>query len=288
MPGRIVYVNGQWKSETEATVSIFDRGFLMADGVYEVTSVLGGKLIDFDGHRARLTRSLSELGMDDPFTGDSLLALHREIMEHNGLVNGAIYLQVTRGNPGDRDFVFPDRETTPQTVVMFTQQRPDLDDPYPIRKGLKIMTLPDLRWGRRDIKTIQLLYASMAKTEAVRKGKHDAWLVEDGHVTEGSSANAYIVRGGEIVSHPLTNRVLHGITRASLLKFIEGTGYRLSERRFTVEEAMSADEAFITSATTFVTPVVEIDGHAVGDGKIGPVVQQLRRIYVDECLRRAT
>lgn len=287
MSSRIVYVDGTWLDESDATISIFDRGFLMADAVYEVTAVLEGKLIDFPGHRARLSRSLAELGMADPFAGEELLELQRAIVQRNHIANGLVYLQVTRGNSGDRDFVFPEPGATRQTVVMFTQNRPDLTDPYQIGRGMKVVTLPDLRWGRRDIKTVQLLYPSFAKTQAIRQGKDDAWLVEDGYVTEATAANAYIVSGRKIISHPLSNSVLHGITRSSLLKSISGTGYMVDERKFTLLEAKAADEAFITSATSFVTPVVEIDGQPIGDGAPGPVVTRLRRIYVDECLSRA-
>ena len=284
---RTVYVNGEYLPEEEATVSIFDRGFLMADGVYEVTSVLGGKLIDFEGHAARLTRSLGELDMAQPISHEELLAVHRELVARNEIDNGLVYLQVTRGNPGDRDFVFPDPETTPGTVVMFTQSKPDLIDSPVAAKGIKVISVPDLRWARRDIKTVQLLYPSMAKMASKAAGAGDAWLVEDGKVTEGSSNNAYIVKDGRIITRELSNDILHGITRAAVLRFAAEAQMEVEERAFTIEEAQAADEAFVTSATTFVTPVVEIDGVALGDGTPGRVAKRLREIYLDESLKSA-
>ncbi|MCB1355491.1 MAG: D-amino-acid transaminase [Maritimibacter sp.] len=284
---RIVYVNGAYLPEEEATVSIFDRGFLMADGVYEVTSVLGGKLIDFEGHAARLTRSLGELDMAQPISHEELLAVHRELVARNEIDNGLVYLQVTRGNPGDRDFVFPDPETTPGTVVMFTQSKPDLIDSPAAAKGITVISVPDQRWARRDIKTVQLLYPSMAKMVAKAAGAGDAWLVEDGLVTEGSSNNTYIVKGGRIITRELSNDILHGITRAAVLRFAAEAQMEVEERAFSIEEAQSADEAFVTSATTFVTPVVEIDGVKLGEGTPGPIAKRLREIYLDESLKSA-
>ena len=284
---RIVYLNGDYLPEEEAKVSIFDRGFLMADGVYEVTSVLGGKLIDFDGHAARLERSLKELDMEMPMPVEELLAVHRELVKRNGLVEGMIYLQVTRGAPGDRDFVFPDPAEVPQTVVMFTQSKPGLADNPAARTGLKIISIPDIRWGRRDIKTVQLLYPSMGKMAAMKAGCDDAWLVEDGLVTEGTSNNAYIVKDGRIITRDLSSDILHGITRAAVLRFAREAQMEVEERPFSIEEAQGADEAFITSASTFVLPVVEIDGVAVGGGTPGPVATRLREIYLEESRKSA-
>jgi D-alanine transaminase len=284
---RTVYLNGEYMPEDEARVSIFDRAFLMADGVYEVTSVLGGKLIDFDGHAARLERSLTELDMGMPMPVEDLLAVHRKLVEANDLDEGMIYLQVTRGAPGDRDFVFPDPETTPQTVVLFTQSKPGLADNPVAKKGIKVISIPDIRWGRRDIKTVQLLYPSMGKMVAKKEGCDDAWLVEDGFVTEGTSNNAYIVKGGKIITRNLTNDILHGITRAAVLRFAREAQMEIEERPFTIEEAQGADEAFITSASTFVMPVVEVDGAKLGDGTPGPVATRLREIYLEEVRKAA-
>ncbi len=284
---RIVYVNGDWLPEAEAKVSVFDRGFLMADGVYEVTSVLGGRLMDYDGHYARLVRSLKELDMDCPLGRDDLLAIHREIVAKNGIDEGMVYLQVTRGNPGDRDFVFPDPATTPPTVVLFTQSKPGLAESPAAKTGIRVISIPDIRWGRRDIKTVQLLYPSMGKMLAKKAGCDDAWMVEDGLVTEGTSNNAYIVTGGRIVTRDLSSDILHGITRAAVLRFAREAQMEVEERPFTLAEAQAADEAFVTSASTFVMPVVEIDGQAVGAGTPGPVATRLREIYIDESRRAA-
>jgi D-alanine transaminase len=279
---RTVYVNGQYLPEEEATVSIFDRGFLMADGVYEVTSVLGGKLIDFAGHAARLERSLKELDMEKPEAFDDLLEIHRELVARNGIEEGMVYLQVTRGNPGDRDFAFPDPATTKPTLVLFTQNKPGLADNPQAQKGIKVISIEDIRWGRRDIKTVQLLYPSMGKMMAKKAGCDDAWLVEDGFVTEGTSNNTYIVKDGKIITRNLSHDILHGITRAAVLRFAKEAQMVVEERPFTIEEAQGADEAFFTSASAFVMPVVEIDGKPVKEGKVGPVASRLREIYLDE------
>ncbi|OWJ76273.1 MULTISPECIES: D-amino-acid transaminase [Haematobacter] len=283
---RIVYVNGDYLPEEEARVSIFDRGFLMADGVYEVTSVLGGKLVDFDGHTRRLARSLGELEMAAPVSDDELLEIHRELIARNGVEDGMVYLQVTRGNPGDRDFAFPDKSVTP-TLVLFTQSKPGLADSPQAKTGAKVISVPDIRWGRRDIKTVQLLYPSMAKMMAKKAEVDDAWFVEDGFVTEGSSNNVYIVKGGRIITRPLSEEILHGITRAAVIRLAAEAQMEVEERLFTVEEAQAADEAFFTSASAFVMPVVEIDGAAIGEGKPGPVAARLREIYLDEMRKAA-
>ena len=284
---RTVYVNGEYLPETEAKVSIFDRGFLMADAVYEVTSVLGGKLIDFDGHAVRLERSLNELDMPHPISKDDLLEVHRELVRLNGIEEGMIYLQISRGAPNDRDFVFPDPEVTKPTIVLFTQNKPGLARSPMAQKGMKVISIEDVRWGRRDIKTVQLLYPSMGKMMAKKAGCDDAWMVEDGFVTEGTSNNAYIIKGNKIITRALSNDILHGITRAAVLRFAREAQMDVEERNFTISEAQDADEAFITSASTFVMPVVEIDGKAVGTGSVGPMAIRLREIYLDESIKSA-
>lgn len=278
---RTVYVNGHYLPETEATVSIFDRGFLMSDGIYEVTSVLDGKLIDFPGHTARMHRSLTGLDMAAPCSDDDLLAIHRELVARNDIIDGLVYLQVTRGNPGDRDFIFPPADTPP-TLVMFTQSKPGIADAPLARTGMKVISIDDIRWGRRDIKTVQLLYPSMGKMMAKKAGCDDAWMVQDGVVTEGTSNNAYIVKGNRIITRQLNHDILSGITRTAVLRFAREAQMEVEERPFSIAEAQAADEAFVTSATTFVMPVVQIDGVAVGTGAPGPVVARLREIYLDE------
>lgn len=281
---RIVYVNGDFLPEEDAKVSVFDRGFLFADGVYEVTSVLGGKLIDFDGHAVRLARSLSELEMANPVSKEELLNIHRELVTRNEIVDGLVYLQITRG-AADRDFIYPE-EATP-TVVLFTQAKPGLAEPAKAEAGIKVISIEDQRWGRRDIKTVQLLYPSMGKMAAKAAGADDAWMVEDGAVTEGTSNNAYIVKGNTIITRHLSNDILHGITRAAVLRFAREAQMKVEERAFTIDEAKEANEAFITSASTFVMPVVEIDGAAIGTGKPGSIALRLREIYLEESLKAA-
>lgn len=284
---RTVYVNGEYLPENEAKVSIFDRGFLMADGVYEVTSVLDGKLIDFAGHAKRLERSLDELDMPHPAVLSDLIDIHRELVRLNGIDEGMVYLQITRGAPDDRDFVFPDPETTTPTVVLFTQNKPGLANSPAAKKGIKVISIEDQRWARRDIKTVQLLFPSMGKMMAKAAGVDDAWMVEDGAVTEGTSNNAYIVKGNTIITRHLGNEILHGITRAAVLRFAKEAQMQVEERSFTIAEAQKADEAFITSASTFVMPVVEVDGVAVGAGTPGPVAARLREIYLEESRKAA-
>jgi len=281
---RTVYVNGAYVPEEDAKISIFDRGFLFADGVYEVTSVLGGKLIDFEGHAKRLERSLSELDMPSPSTMDELLEIHRELVRANGIDEGLVYLQVTRG-AADRDFAYP-VDAAP-SLVLFTQSKPGLAANPVADKGISVISIEDQRWGRRDIKTVQLLYPSMGKMMAKAAGADDAWMVEDGAVTEGTSNNAYIVKGNTIVTRHLGNEILHGITRAAVLRMAQEAQMQVEERSFTLEEAAAADEAFVTSASTFVMPVVSLDGAQIGTGKPGPVAARLREIYLEESLAKA-
>ncbi len=282
---RTVYVNEEYLPEEDAKISIFDRGFLFADGVYEVTSVLDGKLIDFDGHAKRLARSLNELDMQAPCTEEELLEIHRQLIARNDLNEGLIYLQVTRG-AADRDFVYPSADTKP-TLVLFTQAK-QIAISAAADSGMKVISIPDERWGRRDIKTVQLLYPSMGKMMAKAAGADDAWMVEDGFVTEGTSNNAYIVtHDGTIVTRHLSTEILHGITRAAVLKMANEAQMKLEERPFTIKEAQHAAEAFITSASSFVMPIVSIDGAAVGTGAPGPIAKRLREIYLEESRKAA-
>lgn len=279
---RIVYVNGEYLPEDQATVSVFDRGFLFADGVYEVSSVLHGKLVDNAGHLARLHRSLKELEMAAPVSDAEIEAIQKALIERNDVQQGLVYLQVTRG-VADRDFAYP--EGAQPTLVMFTQSKNLLQNPQ-AERGLRVITTEDIRWKRRDIKTVGLLAPSMAKMIAKRAGADDAWLVEEGKVTEGSSNNAYIVtRDGTLVTRQLGNEILAGITRKAVLELARTSDLKIQERAFTVPEALDAAEAFITSATTFVMPVVNIDGQPVGDGCPGPVTRRLRELYISMALQ---
>jgi len=275
---RTVYVNGDYLPEDQGKISIFDRGFLFADGVYEVTAVLNGRLVDYDPHMERLERSLGELRIGWPCSKDELKAMHLEMIRRNALKEGIIYMQVTRG-AADRDFKFP-KDAKP-TLVAFTQEMRLADNPNAV-VGVKVVTIPDIRWQRRDIKSVMLLAPVLGKQEAYEKGAHEGWMVEDGFVTEGTSSNAYIVKDGKVITRPLSNSILAGCTRRSLFRLAKEHGVEIEERRFTPEEAYAADEAFLTSASQFVMPIVEIDGRRVGGGQPGPVTRKLRDLFLAE------
>ena len=275
---RIAYVNGSYIAEADAKISIFDRGFLFADGVYEVTPIVNGKLVDYDAHMERLERSLGELRMAWPCSRDEMRAMHLELIQRNDLHEGIIYMQVTRGI-ADRMFNFPKDITS--SLVAFPQVMKLVDNPN-ARIGVKIITTPDIRWLRRDIKSVMLLAPVLGKQEAYEKGAAEAWMVEDGMVTEGTSSNAYIVKGNTIITRPLSNRILAGCTRRALFRLSKEHGVKIEERLFTPEEAYEADEAFLTSASQFVMPITEIDGHRIGGGQPGPVVRKLRELFLEE------
>ena len=275
---RIVYVNGEYVPEAEAKVSVFDRGFLFADGVYEVTPVVNGKLVDYDPHMERLDRSLKELKMAWPCNIVEMTAMHNELIKRNNLTEGIIYMQVTRG-VADRMFNFP--KDIISSLVAFPQVMKLVDNPS-ARTGVKVVTTPDIRWLRRDIKSIMLLAPVLGKEEAYQKGAAEGWMVEDGFVTEGTSSNAYIVVGEKIITRPLSNRILAGCTRRALFRLAKEHGVVIEERLFTPEEAYGADEAFLSSASQFVMPITEIDGHRIGGGQPGPVVRKLREIFLEE------
>ena len=279
---RTVYVNGAYLSEDEATVSIFDRAFLFADGVYEVTAVVDGRLVDFDAHMARLHRSLGEMEMASPISDGEYAAMHRELIDRNNLAEGIVYMQVTRG-AADRDFAFPDNSKP--TLIAFTQVK-SLTNSELAKTGVNVVTLPDIRWKRRDIKSTALLAQALTKEVAKQRGAFEGWMVEDGFVTEGTSSSAFIVRGGvTIVTRPLSNEILPGVTRRAILKLAENTEVEVDERPFSVGEVKAAGEAFLTSASSFVLPVVEIDGVRIGDGRPGPVTDMFRRLYLEEARR---
>lgn len=281
---RTVYVNGCYLPEDKAQISVFDRGFLFADAVYEVTAVLDGKLIDWQGHITRLKRSLGELGIPVPMSDEAFLDVHREIAERNTLEFGRIYLQVSRG-VADRDFTW--NEGMSATVVLFTQSVNSLESPA-LKNGIKIISRPDIRWGRCDIKTVQLLAPCLLKMEAKAAGKDDVWMIKDGFVTEGSSNNSHIItQDGTLVTRPADTDILAGVTRASLLSYVEEEGMKIDFRPFTIAEAQAALEVFVTSATTFVTSVIEIDDIPVANGKPGPHAGKLRDVYLRESRARA-
>lgn len=274
---RIVFLNGSFLPIEEAKVPFMDRGFLFGDGVYEGVGMLDGRLIDNEAHLERLERSLGEVRIANPYSRAEWTALQEELARRNGMTEGFIYFQVTRG-VAERDFFFP--ENAKPTVAMFTQAKAIANAPA-AEKGIAVVTVPDQRWQRRDIKSINLLAQVLAKQAAKEAGAQEAWLVEDGFVTEGGSSSAFIVtKAGGIVVRPLSQAILPGITRKSLLRLSQESGIVLEERRFTVEEAYEAAEAFLTSASNFVLPVVSIDGRPVADGKPGPITTRLRQLYL--------
>jgi D-alanine transaminase len=277
----IAYVNGTFVPQAEATISIMDRGFLFADGIYEVAAVLDGRMIDVDLHMARLKRSVKEISLPLRHPVSKIAKLMAELVERNKLREGLVYLQVTRGADTSRGFPFP-KEIKP-SLVMFVEHMSYVNSPK-AKSGIKVITTPDLRWARRDIKSVALLAQVLAKQAAAEAGCQEAWMHEDGVVTEGGSSTAFIVKGegkgARIVTRPNSRKILPGCTRAALLDLAAETGIEIEERAFTVEEACAAKEAFITSATQFVMPVTEIDGKRIGGGQVGPVARRLRELYI--------
>jgi D-alanine transaminase len=273
---RIVYVNGRYVPYAQAAVHVEDRGFQFADAIYEVCEVREGGLVDEARHMARLGRSLSELQIAQPMSAAALAHVMRQVIRRNHVRNGLVYLQVTRG-AGPREFYFPDAEVTPTVVCLARSVSPARLEAN-AAAGISIKSMPDIRWQRCDIKTVMLLPACLAKEAARQDGAREAWFVDkDGFVTEGASSNAWIVNAsGAVITRKLGVDILPGVTRATLLEEIEQEGMQLIERPFTLAEAHAAREAFITSATQTVMPVVLIDGRSVGDGKPGPVVARLR------------
>ncbi|RIA56205.1 D-amino-acid transaminase [Dichotomicrobium thermohalophilum] len=275
---RYVYVNGEFVEAENARISIFDRGFLFADGVYEVTAVLNGRMIDFAPHLQRLRSSLAKLDMTLEMDDAAIEDLHQGLITRNRVENGVVYIQVTRG-VAERDFAYP--SDAEPTVIAFTQPRDYFGDRN-AETGVKVVTTPDLRWVRRDIKSIALLPQAMGKQEAKKRGAYEAWMVEDGLVTEGTSSSAFIVtQEGVIVTRALGREILPGLTRSRLLSLIEEEKLPVDQRPFSVEEAVAAREAFLTSASSFVLPVVSINDYPVGDGEPGPIARRLRARYLD-------
>ena len=276
---QIAYVNGSFVPLQDAKVSILDRGFLFADGIYEVAAVLDGRLVDNASHLARLKRSVGEISLALPETLDRIQEIEKELVARNDLVNGMVYLEVTRGADQGRDFAFP-KGISP-TLIMFTTVKDIVNAPS-AKTGIGVITVPDLRWTRRDIKSVALLAQVLAKQAAAEAGAGEAWMIEDGKVTEGGSSSAFILTQDDVlVTRQNSSEILPGCTRKALVALAQERQLRVEERPFTVEEALAAKEAFITSATLFVQPVISIDGKPVADGRPGPMTSRLREIYVD-------
>ncbi len=284
---RVAYVNGTYQPHAHAVVHIEDRGFQFADGVYEVWSVFDGRLADFDGHMTRLHRSLDELRIPHPMTRAALERVLKETVRRNRVREGLCYIQVTRGT-ARRDHPFP-AKGTPPTVVVTARSLPLSKGNASAAKGVAVVTHPDIRWGRCDIKTVGLLPNVLAKQAAKERGAAEAWMVDEmGLITEGSSTNAWIVdEHGRLRTRDCQSNILRGITRAAVLEMVAAEGLELDERAFSIEEVKRAREAFYTSASGFVMPAVSIDGARIGDGKPGPVATRLRQLYLDRARRDA-
>lgn len=275
---RIAYVNGEFVPLQDAKISILDRGFLFADGIYEVSAVIDSRLVDNATHMQRLLRSVKEIDLPLPETIERIVEIQNELIRRNRLIEGTVYIEVTRGS-AERDFVFP--TVTRPTLVMFTQQRSIIDSPA-AKTGIAVKSVPDIRWARRDIKSVGLLAQVLAKQAAQAEKCQEAWMIEDGFVTEGASSSAFIITSDRVlVTRPNSNSILPGCTRKATILFAEEQQIRIEERPFTLVEAHAAAEAFMTSASAFVTPIVRIDGRDVGNGKPGPLTNRLRQIYIE-------
>jgi len=272
----IVFVNGDYLPKQEATISVFDRGFIFGDGVYEVVPVINGKMVDKIYFLERLARSLSELEIEWPCSSDDVIAMINALITRNAIVEGMVYLQITRGI-ADRDFAFPAGITS--SIVAFASVLNLINNPA-AESGIPVITTPDLRWKRRDIKSVNLLGQVLAKQDAYARGGKEGWMIEDGVITEGVSSSAYIVKDKTIITRPLSNEILPGIRRRTLLELCAAESIKLEQRLFTLDEALGADEAFISSATTIVLPVVSIDGQKISSGEPGPITRKLRALYV--------
>jgi D-alanine transaminase len=284
---QIAYVNGSFVPLSEAKVSILDRGFLFADGIYEVSAVLDGKLVDNASHLARLERSVGEIALKLPETVERITEIQKELIARNRLVDGLVYLEVTRGADSGRDFAFPKSAVRP-TLIMFTAVKDIIGAPQ-AKSGISVITVPDIRWARRDIKSVALLAQVLAKQAAAEAGAGEAWMIKDGLVTEGGSSSAFILTQDDVlVTRQNGSEILPGCTRKAVVKLAEERQLRVEERAFSIDEALRAKEAFITSATVFVQAVVSIDGKKVGAGKPGPMTSRLREIYVDFAKATAT
>lgn len=281
---RTVYLNGDFVAPEDAKISIFDRGLLFGDGVYEVAGVLDGKLLDFDHHMQRLSRSLKEMGIPEVLSRDEIVGIFRQLVELNSIREGLVYMQVTRGS-AERDFVYD--EGLAPTVFMFTQNKPS-EDTDKAKTGVSLKSTPDIRWARRDIKSVNLLGQVMAKQSAKTAGAYEALFVDpDGFITECGATSFYIFANNTIITRPLSNDILPGVTRRAIIDLCNKNQIGLEERLFTLEEARNADEAFITGASTYVLAVTSIDGETIGDGVPGPAAVALRQIYLQHARETA-
>ena len=275
---RIVYLNGDYMPDHEAKISIFDRAVNFGDAIYDVAGVLDGKLIDFEHHMQRYFSSLQKLSIESPLAQDEILQAFRRLVELNQVDEGLVYMQVTRG-VAERDFVWP--QGIKPNIFMFTQVKL-AEENNAGRDGIRLASAPDIRWARRDIKSVNLLGQVLAKQAAHEAGAYEALLVDgDGYVTECGSTSFFLVSGDEILTRPLTNDILPGVTRRAIIALCASNDLKLNETRFTLEQSLEADEAFISAASSYVLPVVNIDDHELSGGKPGELTLQLREIYLE-------
>ncbi len=280
---RTVYLNGSYLPEDEAKISIFDRAVLFGDAIYEVAGVIDGKLIDFESHMQRYHNSLGKLGIPAPLDSNEILSAFRKLVELNQLSEGLVYMQVTRGE-ADRDFVW--QGDLKPTVLMFTQQKISVENEMAVT-GVRLKCVDDIRWARRDIKSVNLLGQVLAKKAASDEGADEALMIDsDGYVTECGATSFFIVKGDLLLTRPLTNEILPGVTRKAVVTLCNTHGIRLVETKFLLEDALKADEAFISGASSYVLPVVQIDEQVIGTGAPGPLFKKLRGIYLEHA--RAT
>jgi len=281
---RTVFINGRYCIPEDATVSIFDRGLLFGDAIYEVVPVIDSRLVDFDVHLQRLDRSLREMKMTPSMSHHEILAMMRELVTRNSIDEGLVYMQITRGSDGDRDFL-PSDNMSP-TIFAFTQHTTDeLRDEY--LTGIKIRSAPDIRWARRDIKTVNLMGSVLSKWDARNGGGAEVLMHQDGYVTECGATSFYIVKANVVITRPLSNDILPGCTRRALLDLIATKDITLEERLFTLDEVYAADETFITGSSAYVCPVLQVDETVIGDGTPGPVTKQLFDLYMMHSRRDA-
>lgn len=281
---KMVYINGEYHEKEDAKISIFDRGFIFGDGVYEVVPVINSRMADQQYFLDRLKRSLNELQINFHFLDSDLISVLNKLIGLNQLIEGVVYLQITRGI-ADRDFIFP--EDTPPSIVAFVMDIP-LINTKESSEGISVVSTTDLRWKRRDIKSINLLGQCLAKQDAHSRNGKEGWMVEDGYVTEGVSSSAYIIKDRRIITRPLSNKILPGVRRRTLLEMQSNEEFEIEERLFTLQEAIAADEAFITSATQIVVPVIRIDGQQIADGEPGVITKKLRQLYINKLIQETS
>lgn len=274
----IAFVNGEFVDIADAKISIKDRGLLFADGIYEVAGIINGQIIDNESHMERWKRSMVSIRLDMPYSNDQFIDIQRKLIKLNNFNEGTIYMHITRGDGEEREFEFPSKQKP--SVVMFLQRKQLLDLDIDKLKA-KVITQPDLRWKRRDIKSISLLPQVLAKQIAFENNAQEVWMYEDELITEGGASNAFIIKDKKIITRKNTNSILSGTTRQAIIKLTEIEGLIFEERAFTIDEAYEASEAFYTSASVFVMPVVSIDDRIIGNGSPGPLTMKLRKTYID-------